>query len=74
MTIIKIMRKTQGGVKTRIYYLANNYVNPYQPSKNNLCKQKKNNLRNNKDIIRTTPDKGNGVITVKKNCIYAKFL
>ena len=49
MTIIKIMRKTQEGVKTRIYYLANNYVNPYQPSKNNLCKQKKKTL----ETIRT---------------------
>ena len=44
MTIIKIMRKTQEGVKTRIYYLANNYVNPYQPLKNNLCKQKQKTL------------------------------
>ena len=74
MTSMRIMRKTQGGVKTRIYYLVNNYVNPYKPSKNNLCKQEKNkNLRNNKDMIRTKPYKGNGVIAAKKTVYMPSF-
>ena len=50
-----------GEVKAKMPYLANNYVNAYKQSKNILCKHKiLKKLTNNKDILITKPDKGNG--------------
>ena len=62
-----------GEVKAKMSYLANNYVNAYKPS-NTLCKHKIfKKLRNNKDILITKPDKGNGVIIVNR-AIYMSSL
>ena len=66
--------KDAGEVKAKISYLANNYVNTYKPSKNTLRKHKIIKiLRNNKDILITKPDKGNGVIIVNR-AIYMSSL
>ena len=55
-------------------YMASNYVNAYKPSKNMLRKHKiLIKLRNNKDVLITKPEKGNGVITVTKT-IYMSSL
>ena len=68
--------KDAGEVKAKMCYLTNNYVNVYKPSKNTLCKHKIiKKPRNNKDILITKPDKGNGVIIVNRTIyIYVKFI
>ena len=54
-------------VKAKLSYLANSYVNLYKPTKNVLRKYRVlNKLRNNKDILITTLDKGNGVIILDR--------
>ena len=56
-----------GEVKAKLSYLANSYVNLYKPTKNVLRKYKVlNKLRNNKDILITRPDKGNGVVILDR--------
>ena len=56
-----------GEVKTQLSFLASSFVNNYKPSKNTL---KKHNilkkLRQNKDIVITRPDKGNGVVILNR--------
>ena len=60
--------KEAGEVKAKMFYLANNYLNSYKPSKNKLRKHKiLKKLRNNNEILITKPDKGNGVIIVDRN-------
>ena len=54
-----------GEVKAKLSYLANSYVNSYKPTKNALRKflnKVLNKLQNDKDILITRPDKGNGVV------------
>ena len=59
--------KDAGEVKAKMSYLANNYINTYDPSKNTLRKHKMlKKVRNNKDILITKTDKGNGVIIVNR--------
>ena len=59
--------KDAGEVKAKMSYLAHNYVNTYKASKNTSRKHKIIKiLRNNKDILITKPDKGNGVIIVNR--------
>ena len=54
-------------VKANFCYLANVFVNPYEPTKNILRKCRVlNKLGNNKDILKTTPDKGNRVVIVDR--------
>ena len=54
-------------VKAKLSYLANSYVNLYKPTKNVLRKYRVlNKLRNNKDILITTPDKGKRVIILDR--------
>ena len=66
--------KDAGEAKAKMSYLANSYVSAYKPSKNTLCKHKIiKKLRNNKDILITKPDKGNGVIIVN-TAIYMSSL
>ena len=66
--------KDVGEVKAKMSYLANNYVNTYKPLENTLPKHKiMKKLRNNKDILITKPDKGNGVIIVNR-AIYMSSL
>ena len=56
-----------GEVKAKLSYLANSYVNLYKPTKNVLRKYRVlNKLRNNKDILITTPDKGKRVIILDR--------
>ena len=67
--------KDAGEAKAKMSYLANNYVNTYKPSKNILCKHKIiKNLRNNKDILITNPEKGNEVIIVNRAIYMSKFI
>ena len=66
--------KDVGEAKAKKSYLANNNVNTYKPLKNTLCEHKIIKiLRNNKDILITKPDKGNGVIIVNR-AIYMSSL
>ena len=54
-----------GEVTAKLPYLANSYVNSYKPTKNVLRKYRVlNKLRNNKDILLTRSDKGNGFAIV----------
>ena len=47
--------------------MANSYVNLYKPTKNVLRRYRVlNKLRNNKDILITRPDKGNGVVILNR--------
>ena len=55
--------ETKNQIKAHLLYLANSYFHNYKPSLRILrqhCVLR--NLRKNKDIIRTKPDKGNRVI------------
>ena len=56
-----------GELKAKLSYLAKSYVNSYKPTKNVLWKYGVlNKLRNNKDILITRPDKGNGIFFVDR--------
>ena len=56
-----------GEVKTQLSYLASSYVNNFKPNKNTLEQHKiLKRLRQNKDIIITRPDKGNGVVILNR--------
>ena len=56
-----------GGVKTKLSYLVNSYINSYKPTKNVLRKYRVlNKLRSNEDISLTRPDKGNRVVIVDR--------
>ena len=53
-------------MKAKLCYLAS-YINLYKPTKNVLRKCKVlSNLRNNKDILITIPDKRNGDVIVDR--------
>ena len=63
-----------GEVKARLSYLANSYVNSYKPTKNVLRKYRVlNKLRNNKGILITRPDKGNGVVILDRQFYMSKI-
>ena len=48
-------------------YLANSYFYNYKPSPRILCQHRVlRNLRKNKDIVITKPDKGNGVVILDR--------
>ena len=54
-------RKSQ--IKAHLSYLANSYFYNYKPSSRILRQHRVlRNLRKNKDIVITKPDKGNGVV------------
>ena len=54
-------------IKCELSYLANNYATSYKPSNASLKKHSiLKKLRNNKDIIITKPDKGNGVVIMNR--------
>ena len=60
-------QKVTGEVKAKISYFATTYVNSYKPTKNALRKNKiLKKLRNNNDILKTKPDKGDGVVIVDR--------
>ena len=68
---MKIYLKSEASainLKSQMSFLATSYACNYKPSKNTLTKHRiLKNLRNNKDIIITKPDKGAGVVILNKN-------
>ena len=55
--------ETKCQIKAHLSYLANSYFYNYKPSPRILCQHRVlRNLRKNKDIVITKPDKGNGVV------------
>ena len=55
--------ETKSQIKAHLSYLANSYFYNYKPSPRILRQHRiLRNLRKNKDIIITKPDKGNGVV------------
>ena len=55
-------------VKVDLAYLANNYTSSYKPSQAALKKHSiLKRLKNNKEIIITRPDKGNGVVIMNRS-------
>ena len=56
--------ETKSHIKAHLSYLANSYFCNYKPSPCILHQHRVlRNLRKNKDIVITKPDKGNGVLT-----------
>ena len=55
--------ETKSQIKAHLLYLANSYFYNYKPSPHIPCQHcVLQNLRKNKDIVITKPDKGNGVV------------
>ena len=55
--------ETKSQIKAHLSYLANSYFYNYKPSPRILRQHRVlRNLRKNKDIVITKPDKGNGVV------------
>ena len=55
--------ETKSQIKAHLSYLANSYFYNYKPSPRILRQHRVlGNLRKNKDIVITKPDKGNGVV------------
>ena len=55
--------KTKSQIKLHLSYLANSYLYNYKPSSRILSQHCiLRNLKKNKDIVITKPDKGNGVV------------
>ena len=61
------VKKHSGELKTKMSHLANTYVNAYKPTKNCLKKHKiLKSLRESKDILILTPDKGCGTVILDR--------
>ena len=59
--------ETKSQIKAHLSYLANSYFYNYKPSPPILRQHRVlRNLRKNKDIVITTPDKGNGVVILDR--------
>ena len=59
--------KTKSQIKAHLWYLANSYFNNYKSSPRILRQHRVlRNLRKNKDIVITKPDKGNGVLILDR--------
>ena len=59
--------KTKSQIKAHLWYLANSYFYNYKPSPRILRQHRVlRNLRKNKDIVITKPDKGNGVVILDR--------
>ena len=59
--------ETKSHIKTHLSYLANSYFYNYKPSPRILRQHRVlRNLRKNKDIVITKPDKGNGVVILDR--------
>ena len=66
--------RDKGEVKTKLSCLPNSYVNSYKPTKKVLRKYRVlNKLRNNKGILITRPDKGNGVVILDRQFYMSKI-
>ena len=59
--------ETKSQLKAHLSYLANSYYYNYKPPR--ILRQHcvLRNLRKNKDIVITKPDKGNGVVILDRN-------
>ena len=59
--------ETKSQIKAHLSYLANSYFYNYKPSPRILRQHRVlRNLRKNKDIVVTKPDKGNGVVILDR--------
>ena len=59
--------ETKSQIKAHLSYLANSYFYNYKPSSRILRQHRVlRNLRKNKDIVITKPDKGNGVVILDR--------
>ena len=59
--------ETKSQIKAHLSYLANSYFYNYEPSRRILRQHRVlRNLRKNKDIVITKPDKGNGVVILDR--------
>ena len=59
--------ETKNQIKANIFYLANSYFYNYKPSPSIIPQRRVlQNLRKNKDIVITKPDKGNGVVILDR--------
>ena len=59
--------ETKSQIKAHLLYLANSYFYNYKPSPRILLQHRfLRNLRKNKDIVITKPDKGNGVVILDR--------
>ena len=64
-------KETKIQIKVNLSYLANSYFYNYQPSPHILRQHRVlQNLRKNKDIVITKPDKGNGVVILDRKLYY----
>jgi hypothetical protein len=62
-------------VKVDLAYLANNYTSSYKPSHASLKKHSiLKKLKNNKNIIITRPDKGNGVVIMNQTDYHQQIM
>ena len=60
-------KETKSQIKANLSYLANSYIYNYKPSPRILRPHRIiRNLRKNKDIVVTKPDKGNGVVILDR--------
>ena len=60
-------KETKSQIKAHLSYLANSYFYNYKPSPRILRQHRVlRNLRKNKDIVITEPDKGNGVVVLDR--------
>ena len=64
---LSLSDETKSQIKVHLSYLANSYFYNYKPSPPILRQHRVlRNLRKNKDIVITTPDKGNGVVILDR--------
>ena len=62
--------ETKRHIKADLSYLGNSYFYNYKPSPRILRQHRVlRNLRENKDIVITKPDKGNGVVTLDRRTL-----
>ena len=60
-------KESKSQIKAHLSYLTNSYFYNYKPSPRILRQHRVlRNLRNNKDIVITKPDKGNGIVILDR--------
>ena len=66
-SIVPLSEQTKSQIKAHLSYLANSYFYNYKPSPHILRQHRVlRNLRENKNIVITKPDKENGVVTLDR--------
>ena len=58
--------ETKSQIKAHLWYLANSYFYSYKPPRILRQYRVSRNLRKNKDIVITKPNKGNGVVIIDR--------